>query len=82
MTPIVLPDADWEGVEPGTEALMDRWLVTEGTQVSAGQAIGRVVLVKATLEVTAPVAGVLARILVPAEETFKRGTVLAELREQ
>lgn len=81
MCSIVLPDADWEGVEPGTEALMDRWLVAEGAQVSAGQAIGRVVLVKATLDVTAPADGVVARILVPAEQTFKRGTVLAELRQ-
>jgi pyruvate/2-oxoglutarate dehydrogenase complex dihydrolipoamide acyltransferase (E2) component len=79
VTAIVLPDASWEGVEPGTEALLDRWLVTEGARVSAGQPIARVVLVKATLEVTAPAAGVLARIVVPAEQTFARGAVLAEL---
>jgi pyruvate/2-oxoglutarate dehydrogenase complex dihydrolipoamide acyltransferase (E2) component len=82
MTAIVLPEADWEGVEPDVEALLDRWLAREGEHVSAGQAIARVVLVKATLEITAPANGVLARILVQAEQTFKRGTVLAELREQ
>jgi pyruvate/2-oxoglutarate dehydrogenase complex dihydrolipoamide acyltransferase (E2) component len=82
MIAIGLPDANWEGVEPGTEALLDRWLVAEGAQVSAGQAIARVVLVKATLEVEAPADGVIARIAVAAEQTFKRGTVLAELRER
>jgi pyruvate/2-oxoglutarate dehydrogenase complex dihydrolipoamide acyltransferase (E2) component len=38
------------------------------------------VLVKATLEVTAPEDGVILRILVPAEQTFKRGAALAEMR--
>lgn len=81
MTAIVLPDTSWEGVEPGTEALLDRWLVAEGSRVSAGQPVARVVLVKATLEVTAPADGVLVRIAVGAEQTFARGAVLAELRE-
>jgi pyruvate/2-oxoglutarate dehydrogenase complex dihydrolipoamide acyltransferase (E2) component len=80
MTAVVLPDANWEGVDPGTEALLERWLVAEGSRVRAGQPIARVVLVKATLEVTAPADGVLARIAIQAEQTFGRGAVLAELR--
>lgn len=81
MTDILLPDAVWEGVEPGVEALVDKWLVLEGDRVSAGQALANVVLVKANLEVTAPADGVLERILVPAERTFPKGRPLATLRE-
>jgi pyruvate/2-oxoglutarate dehydrogenase complex dihydrolipoamide acyltransferase (E2) component len=81
VTDILLPDAVWEGVEPGVEALVDKWLVREGERVKAGQVLANVVLVKANLEVTAPADGVLERILVPAEGTFPKGRTLATLRE-
>jgi pyruvate/2-oxoglutarate dehydrogenase complex dihydrolipoamide acyltransferase (E2) component len=81
MTDVVLPDEVWEGVEPGTEALVDQWLVREGERVNAGQTLAKVVLVKANLEVTAPSDGVLERILVPAEGTFPKGRPIATLRE-
>lgn len=81
MTDVLLPDEVWEGVEPGTEALVDQWLVREGERVNAGQTLAKVVLVKANLEVTAPADGVLERILVPAEGTFPKGRPLATLRK-
>ena len=81
MTDIALPDDVWEGVEPGTEALVDQWLVREGDRVAAGQVVARVVLVKTNIEVTAPASGVIQRILVPAEGTVARGRPLATLRE-
>jgi pyruvate/2-oxoglutarate dehydrogenase complex dihydrolipoamide acyltransferase (E2) component len=81
VTDILLPDAVWEGVEPGVEALVDKWLVREGERVKAGQVLANVVLVKANLELTAPADGVLERILVPAEGTFPKGRTLATLRE-
>jgi pyruvate/2-oxoglutarate dehydrogenase complex dihydrolipoamide acyltransferase (E2) component len=81
MTDVLLPDEVWEGVEPGTEALVDQWLVREGERVNAGQTLAKVVLVKANLEVTAPADGVLERILVPAEGTFPKGRPIATLRE-
>ena len=81
MIDIVLADEVWEGVDSNTEALVDQWLVREGERVAAGQVVVRVVLVKTTCEVTAPVNGVLERILVPAEQTFARGRPLATLRE-
>jgi len=81
MTDVLLPDEVWEGVEPGTEALVDQWLVREGERVNAGQTLAKVVLVKANLEVTAPSDGVLERILVPAEGTFPKGRPIATLRE-
>jgi pyruvate/2-oxoglutarate dehydrogenase complex dihydrolipoamide acyltransferase (E2) component len=81
MTDVLLPDEVWEGVEPGTEALVEQWLVREGERVNTGQALAKVVLVKANLEVTAPADGVLERILVPAEGTFPKGRPIATLRE-
>lgn len=81
MTDVVLADSFWEGVDPGTEALVDQWLVREGDRVVAGQTLARVVLVKTSLEVAAPADGVVERILVPAEQTFARGRPLATLRE-
>jgi pyruvate/2-oxoglutarate dehydrogenase complex dihydrolipoamide acyltransferase (E2) component len=81
VTDVILPDEVWEGVEPGTEALVDQWLVREGERVNAGQTLAKVVLVKANLEVTAPADGVLERILVPAEGTFPKGRPIATLRE-
>jgi pyruvate/2-oxoglutarate dehydrogenase complex dihydrolipoamide acyltransferase (E2) component len=80
MTEVVLPEEAWQDVEPGAEALLDAWLVKEGDRVEAGQLLAKAVLVKATIEVTAPIAGVVERILVRAEETFKRGQALVRLR--
>lgn len=81
MTDIVLPDDVWEGVDAGTEALVDQWLVHEGDRVARGQAVAKVVLVKTNIEITAPAGGVIERILVPAEATVARGKPLATLRE-
>lgn len=81
MIDVVLPDSVWEDVDPGTEALVDQWLVHEGERVAAGQVLAKVVLVKTNLEVTAAAAGIVERILVPAEQTFAKGRPLATLRE-
>jgi pyruvate/2-oxoglutarate dehydrogenase complex dihydrolipoamide acyltransferase (E2) component len=81
MSDVKLAEEAWEGVEAGTEALLDRWHVGEGERVVAGQPLADVVLVKASLEVTAPAAGVIEKILVPKEATFARGQALAVLRE-
>lgn len=80
MTDIALPDDVWEGVEPGTEALVEQWLVRAGERVAAGQIVAKVVLVKTSLEVAAPTDGVIERILIPAQQTIKRGQPLATLR--
>ena len=81
MTDIVLADSAWEGVDPGTEALVDEWLVREGERVDVGQVVAKVVLIKAALDITAPASGVIDQILVPAEQTFARGKALAVLRD-
>jgi pyruvate/2-oxoglutarate dehydrogenase complex dihydrolipoamide acyltransferase (E2) component len=80
MSDVTLSDEAWADVEPGTEALVDSWLVREGERVQAGQRLAKVVLIKATLDVEAPAAGVIERILVPKDATFARGQALAVLR--
>ncbi len=67
----------WADVEAGTEALLENWRVAPGDSVAAGQVLGSAVLVKSTLELTAPVAGRVARIEVAREATFGRGATLA-----
>lgn len=76
---VVLPESAWESVEAGVQALLDRWLATEGAAVEAGQPLVRVVLVKSTMEIEAPVSGTLQGIAVPAGGTFARGQVLARI---
>jgi pyruvate/2-oxoglutarate dehydrogenase complex dihydrolipoamide acyltransferase (E2) component len=79
MVAVRLPDEAWVGVEAGTEALLERWLVAEGAQVQQGQRIAEIVLVKTTMEVEAPADGVLSRILVAQEDTFGPQQTLAEI---
>ena len=81
MTRVVLEDACWDGVDDGTEALMESWLVEPGTRVSAGQPLATIVVVKTNYELAAPAPGVLTKILVPAEATFARGAALAEIED-
>jgi len=77
---VAVPADVWQDVEPGTEALVEAWLVKEGDRVKAGQVLAKVVIIKANVELTAPAAGVVDRILVAAEETFKAGQPLVRLR--
>lgn len=77
---VALAAAPWEGVDANVQALVDQWLVEPGTLVQAGQVLARVVLIKTSLEVTAPQAGVLESILVPGGGTFARGQALSTLR--
>lgn len=79
MADITLNDDAWEGVEAGTEALLDEWLVSEGDEVEVGQVIARVVLVKANHEIEAPVSGTIDAVAVAEEAYFVEGTVLATI---
>lgn len=81
MIGIRLPRDAWEGVEEGTEALLDQWLVREGDVVAAGQPVATAVVVKTNYEIAAPAAGRIAKILVLPQETFGRDRDLALLEE-
>lgn len=81
MIDLTLDAQAWQDIDLATEALVDKWLVAEGDVVRAGQTLAQVVLVKASLELVAPVAGRIEKILVPAGQTFARGKPVAVLRE-
>ena len=81
MIEITLAVDAWKDIDPGTEALVDKWLVGEGDTVHAGQAIANVVIVKTNQEIVAPADGRIEKILVRSEETFARGRPIALLKE-
>ena len=81
MIEITLNADAWKDVEPGVEALVDKWLVGEGDTVRAGQLLANVVVVKTNQDIVAPAAGWIEKIVVPASETFARGKPIALLKE-
>ena len=81
MIEITLAADAWTDIDPGTEALVDKWLVGEGDSVRAGQPIANVVIVKTNQEIVAPADGRIEKILVKSEETFARGKPIALLKE-
>ena len=64
-----------------TEGLLARWLKNEGDPVEKGQAIAEIETEKATVEIEAASAGILARIIVHAGETVPVGTVIGVIAE-
>ncbi len=75
MVGIRIPAEAWEGVEEGTEALLERWLVREGDVVTAGQPVATAILVKTNYEIAAPAAGRIAKTCqVCSESPFACGT--------
>lgn len=80
MIEINLPEEAWQDVEPGTEALLEEWLVAPGDTVEAGQTVAIVVMVKTSTEVAAPAAGVIEEILIAKDDTVAQGKPLARMR--
>jgi pyruvate/2-oxoglutarate dehydrogenase complex dihydrolipoamide acyltransferase (E2) component len=81
MIEITLSADAWKDVEPGVEALVDKWMVSEGDAVRAGQVLANVVIVKTNQEIVAPADGRIEKIVVPANETFAQGKAIALLKE-
>jgi pyruvate/2-oxoglutarate dehydrogenase complex dihydrolipoamide acyltransferase (E2) component len=79
MSNVIFDPERWESVEAGSEAVIDRWLVTEGDYVLAEQPLALATLVHQDVTVEAPRDGVLEQIVLAAGERFGRGTVLARL---
>lgn len=77
MIEIKLADAAWSGVEDGVEALLEKWMVAAGEPVAQGQVLACVMLVKAAIDIEAPVDGVVTKVLVHAGESFSVGTAIA-----
>ena len=59
------------------DGLIVRWYKREGDAVDEGEPLYDVDTDKATVEVSAPAAGILRRILVPAGDTVPIGALLA-----
>ncbi len=81
MIEITLSADAWKDIDPGTEALVDKWLVVEGDTVRAGQSLANVVIVKANQDIVAPATGRIEKILVEAGATFAQGKPIALLKE-
>ena len=81
MIELKLPDVAWEGAQDGVEALLDKWLVAEGTPVVKGQVLASVMLVKAAIDIEAPENGSLHSLFVKDGESFAAGKVLANFQK-
>ncbi|MFF8894824.1 dihydrolipoamide acetyltransferase family protein [Brevibacterium casei] len=68
-------------VADATDAVIESWLVEPGAEVRRGQALADIETEKATVELEAEHAGVVARILIDAGATVEVGTPIAVLAE-
>ncbi len=82
MIEITLSADEWKDVAPGTEALIEKWLVAENDTVVASQVLANVVLIKSSLEIVAPTNGRIEKILKKTDETFGMGETIALMKEE
>lgn len=75
MSQIVVPTLG----ESVSEATVAKWLKKEGEAVKADEPIVELETDKVTLEVNAPVAGMIAKIIAPAGSAVKVGALLGEI---
>jgi pyruvate dehydrogenase E2 component (dihydrolipoyllysine-residue acetyltransferase) len=61
------------------EAYISNWFVRSGDAVRAGQALGELMVEKATVEIGAPQDGVVQRVYIKRGDMVKPGTVVAEI---
>lgn len=76
-TPVLMPQLGNE-IE---EAQIDSWTKAAGDKVKAGELLLTIMTPKLTMEIAAPVSGVLKEILVPAGELASVGATLAIIAE-
>ena len=65
-----------------TEGTIAKWLKAEGDSVTAGEVIVEIEMAKAVEEVSAPVSGVLTKILLAEGQTAEVSTAIALIEEQ
>jgi biotin carboxyl carrier protein len=78
MTNVITENDIWDGLEEGTEGLLDEWLVDDGVEVEMGQPIALIVIVKANYEIKAPKTGTI-NIIVDSQDSFTKEQPLAEI---
>ena len=71
-TPVVMPQLGNE-IE---EAQIDGWLKAVGDEVKAGEALLTITTPKLTMEIEAPVSGMLKEIITPADELAAVGATI------
>jgi pyruvate/2-oxoglutarate dehydrogenase complex dihydrolipoamide acyltransferase (E2) component len=76
-TPVIMPQLGNE-IE---EAQLDSWAKQPGDKVTKGEMLLAITTPKLTMEIEAPVSGVLKEILVPADELASVGATLAIITE-
>ena len=81
MIELVISQNEWP-TEQQADGMGVDWTATVGETVEQGQVILEIVIVKTTMEVPAPVTGVLREICVSKGKLFKPGTVLARIEEE
>ena len=81
MIELVISQDEWP-TEQQADGMVVDWSATVGETVEQGQVILEIVIVKTTMEVPAPVTGVLREICVSKGKLFKPGTVLARIEEE
>lgn len=67
--------------QEGTEAVVSRWLIAVGDHIEADAPLVELETDKVSVEIPAPVSGVLAEILILEREAARPGTVLARITE-
>lgn len=72
-TPVIMPQLGNE-IE---EAQIDGWLKAIGDSVTAGETLLSITTPKVTIEIEAPVSGMLTQIMVEADELASVGSTLA-----
>ncbi len=75
MTPVLVPQLGNEIAE----AEVTEWLVAEGAIVAAGDVLVTITTTKMAIDIEAPVAGTLARIVIAEGDLADVGAVLAEI---
>lgn len=76
MTDVVFPTLSTE--RPEAEGVVSTWFVDDGATVAAGQLLAEVMVEKASVEVPAPVAGVV-HLLLAEEDAVTQGAVIARI---
>ena len=69
----------WSESSDAEEGFIANWFAREGAAVREGQVLGEVMVEKATLEVVAPQAGTVRRVLIQRSDVVKPGQVVAEI---
>ena len=73
---------DWEDDVDETEGIVVDWFAREGRSVQAGDTVCEIQVEKVSVDIHAPVAGILDEIVVDEDDAFEIGDTLGWLRSE